>query len=41
MASKMQSIEKSSKIGGNLEEIQNFDAKIAYDKWKSLGSKTK
>lgn len=41
MASKMQVVEKNKKIEANLDEIQNFDAKIAYDKWKSLGSKNK
>jgi hypothetical protein len=38
---KMQAVEKTKKIEAYSDEIQNYDAKIAYEKWKNLGSKSK
>lgn len=37
MASRMVSHVKNT--GMKLEEIQNFDAKVAFESWKKLGTK--
>ena len=41
MASAMTKVMKETRIESSVEKIQNYDAKIAFDRWEKLGKTRK